>query len=49
MPKDLAEIKKEFDAQIENLKGERKIAIMKYKEKIREMKIEKIRNSILKK
>lgn len=49
MAKTNAQLKKEFDAKLAEFDIERKAIIKEYKEKIRDAKIEKIRNSILKK
>ncbi|MEI6316512.1 MAG: hypothetical protein WCO65_02175 [bacterium] len=49
MAKTNAELKKEFDAKLAELDLERKAIVNEYKEKIRQAKIEKIRNTILKK
>lgn len=49
MAKTNAELKKEFDAEIKKLEAKRKLIITEYKEKIREAKINKIRNSIMSK
>ena len=49
MAKTNAELKKEFDAEIKKLEAQRKLIINEYKEKVREAKINKIRNSIMSK
>ena len=49
MAQDLAELKKEVDAQFSELRMKRKTFIVEYKEKVRAKKIDKIRNSILSK
>jgi hypothetical protein len=44
-----AELKKEFDSKIKELDVQRKTLIQEYKDKIRDAKINKIRNSIINK
>jgi len=49
MSNDNAEIKKEIDAVLAEPRAKRKVVLSEYKEKIRDVKIEKIKSSILSK